>query len=147
MDSTSAIKQVCHICRQTQLLPCYQPDNVDVLTLLFHLFQDFQRPLHIDWVKGHQDNFTPYSELSRDAQLNVDADHLATVYRDSGRSSRPNLLHFDPVQVSVLVKCNRLPRKIKDYIRYHINAGTALKQYKTNGPCSWCSALIGTPLA
>jgi hypothetical protein len=127
VDSTSAIKQVRQIHRRTTL-PRYQPDNVDILTLLFHLFQDFRRPLRIHWVKGHQDDFTPYSELSRDAQLNVDADHLATGYRDSGRSSRSNLLHFDPVQVSVSINRNRLPGKIEDSIRYHVN-GTALKQY------------------
>jgi hypothetical protein len=128
VDSTSAIKQEVRQIRRRTTLPRYQPDNVDILTLLFHLFQDFRRPLRIDWVKGHQDDFTPYSELSRDAQLNVDADHLATGYRDSSRSSRPNLQHFDPVQVSVSINRNRLPGKIEDSIRYHVN-GTALKQY------------------
>ena len=127
VDSSAAIKQVREICRKTTL-PQYQPDNADVVTLIFHLLQECRRPIKIDWVKGHQDDFIPYDELSRDAQLNVDVDHLATGYRESGRSSRSKLKHFDPMQVSVSVNHNRLPGKIEEAIRYHVN-GTALKSY------------------
>jgi hypothetical protein len=127
VDSSSAIKQVRDIRRQ-QTLPRYQPDNADVLTMLFHLLQECRRPLKIDWIKGHQDDFIPYDELSRDAQLNVEVDALATGYRDSGRTSRTNLIHFAPMKVSVSVNRTRLPGKIEDAIRYHVN-GTALKQY------------------
>jgi hypothetical protein len=76
-------KQV-RVIRQKKMLPRYQPNNADVMTLLFHLLQECHRLLKIDWIKGHQDNFHRYDKLSRDAQLNVYVDHLAMGYRDSG---------------------------------------------------------------
>jgi hypothetical protein len=102
VDSSSAIKQVRDIHRK-QTLPRYQPDNADVMTLPFQLLQDCRRPIAIDWIKGHQDNFHPYDELSRDAQLNVDVDHLTTGYRDSGRYSCSKLKQNAPMHVSISI--------------------------------------------
>jgi hypothetical protein len=119
------------------------------MTLLFHLLKEHSRPFRTDWIKGHQDDTTPYDNLSRDAQLNVDVDHLATAYRDSGKSSRAILRHYKPTHVSVSVHRIRLPGKIEEAIRYHVN-GTALKHYiiqkKTNGCRSLHLASTGTPL-
>lgn len=39
----------------------------------------------IEHVKGHQDNFIPSNELSRQAQLNVKADSYATNYLSNGK--------------------------------------------------------------
>jgi hypothetical protein len=115
VDISLVIKQVRDI-RRKQKLPRYQPDNADVLTMLFHLLQECRHPMKIDWIKGHQDDFIPYDELSRDAQLNVEVGALATGYRDSGKSSRATLQHFYHIQVSVTVNRNRLPGKIEDAI-------------------------------
>jgi len=40
------------------------------------------------WVKAHQDNDTPYEQLSVKAQYNVDADHLATDYMEANPARR-----------------------------------------------------------
>jgi ribonuclease HI len=128
VDSQAAIKQVKDI-RRKATLPRYQPDNVDILTTLFHAIKDCRRPITIDWIKGHQDDDAPYDELSRDAQLNIEADQLATdYYREIGGKSRSKLQHFDPTQVSVSINRNRLPGKIEASIRFHVN-GTVLKEY------------------
>ena len=129
VDSQAAIKQVKDI-RRKQTLPRHQPENVDVLTTIFHLTKECRRPITIDWVKGHQDDDKHYDELSRDAQLNIDVDRLATNYRESGGRSRAILTHYPPTQVSVSINNIRLPGKIEPSIRYHVN-GSALKQYVT----------------
>jgi hypothetical protein len=129
VNSSSAIKQVRDI-RRKHTLPRYQPDNADVMTLgSLPSTQRMPPTAENRLEKGHQDEFHPYNELSRDAQLNVDVlDHLATGYRDSGRHSCTKLTHFDPLQVSISINKHRLPGKIEDAIRFHVN-GTALKRY------------------
>ena len=62
VDSQAAIKQVKDI-RRKATLPRYQPDNVDILTTLFHAIKDCRRPITIDWIKGHQDDDAPYDEI------------------------------------------------------------------------------------
>jgi hypothetical protein len=80
------------------------------MTLIFHLLQEECRcPIKIDWAKGHQDDYIPYEELSHDAQLKVDVDHLATGYRESGRSSRSKLKHFDPMKASLTLRQSQSP--------------------------------------
>lgn len=41
--------------------------------------------IKVDHVKGHQDEVRTYNELSREAQLNVQADASATNYLINGR--------------------------------------------------------------
>ena len=45
-------------------------------------------------IAGHQDRKTPYSKLSLQAQLNVDADRLATEFQDSFGTAAPEVLLF-----------------------------------------------------
>jgi hypothetical protein len=45
-------------------------------------------------IQGHQDKKKPYNELSLQAQLNVDADRLATTYQAAPRSTTSNRTHL-----------------------------------------------------
>ena len=76
------------------------------------------------WVKAHQDDDTPYDDLSRDAKLNVDVDHLATWYRDNTKlfQSRQATPHFDETAVSISIGEVILTGNFDNSIRFHVNA-------------------------
>ncbi len=85
--------------------------------------------MKIDWVKGHQDDKTPYDDLPRDAQLNIEVDHLATSYRESNKSqTRPKLAHCPLTKVSISINGTRHPGKVEETIRFHVN-GSPLRNY------------------
>ncbi|KAI2511880.1 hypothetical protein MHU86_2396 [Fragilaria crotonensis] len=71
---------------------------LDVLTPEWDLLIEIQASLRrlpdirLQYVKGHQDNDTPYQRLSLMSQLNVDADKLATRYQEEFGMSRPHVL-------------------------------------------------------
>ena len=63
--------------------PCKTTPNAtlesswDLLAEIWVAYRELGDRVQIGWVKGHQDNETPYEDLSLKAQLNVDADQLA----------------------------------------------------------------------
>jgi hypothetical protein len=68
----------------------------DVTHEIQHHLRNFVFPVHLEHVRGHQDKHTPYEELPLIAQLNVDADVLATQYMISHpqtTTSVPRLTH------------------------------------------------------
>jgi hypothetical protein len=52
----------------------------DVTHEIQHHLRNFLFQVHLEHVRGHQNKHTPYKELPLMAQLNVDADLLATQY-------------------------------------------------------------------
>jgi ribonuclease HI len=90
VDSKAAIRRVDVLLSAND--PSYQatyPKDADYyITLIKELHAALRRPLQVTWVKGHQDDKQPYDKLSRDAQLNVDADRLATAQLQA-RHTRP----------------------------------------------------------
>jgi hypothetical protein len=73
----------------------------------------------INHVKGHQDNKIPYTSLPLPAQLNVDADSLAT----NELCDRPNLIHHVPLfpdsKVQLLLSGKSVTRNLSGAIRKH----------------------------
>ena len=59
-----------------------QPGNVDIVSLIASEVQHHGRRFRCTWVKAHQDDSIPYSQLSPMAKLNVDVDRLATWQRN-----------------------------------------------------------------
>jgi hypothetical protein len=55
----------------------------DVIQAIISSLQTFSQCPHIQHVKGHQDDTTPYARLSLEAQLNIDADAAATEFQDA----------------------------------------------------------------
>ena len=76
-DSRIAINRVTLVTRN-DYRPTKQPDNHNYLSVIRDLHQELRRPIRTLWVKSHQDEKTPYAHLPFEAQLNVDADTLAT---------------------------------------------------------------------
>jgi hypothetical protein len=78
----------------------------------------FGRKPNLVHVKGHQDTHTPYSELSLDAQLNVDADLEAGAYQCTYPAQRPLIprLPSNPAQLRIKGKviCARLKQRIRE---------------------------------
>ncbi|KAI2494260.1 hypothetical protein MHU86_20278 [Fragilaria crotonensis] len=79
--------------------------------------------------KGHQDDNRSYDRLPRSARMNIDADFLATRYRNQGRfQSTPSVDHQESQKVSFTINGLRINNHFDDSIRYHIN-GYHLRQY------------------
>ena len=55
--------------------------------------------LTLQYIKAHQDDDTPYAQLPMFAQLNIDADKLASTFQDQYGSIRPTLLMTPRTQV------------------------------------------------
>ncbi|KAI2502522.1 hypothetical protein MHU86_11954 [Fragilaria crotonensis] len=80
-DSRSAISRV----KRYALPNCHQskmPNDADLISLISTLIIEIRRPLRLEWVKGHQDSLQSYEKLPLKASLNIDADFLATRYRN-----------------------------------------------------------------
>ena len=128
-DSQSALKQV----RQLQFHKTRkrrQPNNVDILSIISANLSDIGRKLEGKWVKAHQDDDNPYDELTRDARLNVDADKLATWYRDHATlpQTRQTTSHAPGTNISISIGIIRLTGNFDSSIRHHIN-GYQARQY------------------
>jgi hypothetical protein len=111
--------------------PRRYPDDVDYVTAIRELHKSLGgRKLHCRWVKGHQDGQYDYDELSREAQLNVDVDSMASEHYWKGKGTKPTtkLPHMSELRVSISINGVRFPSKIDNQLRYHIN-GSYLKKY------------------
>ena len=129
-DSKAAISKVTFII-QSSSRPRRYPDNIDLDTAIRELHQSLGgRKMKIKWVRGHQDDRTPYEELPSEAKLNIDSDSLASDHYWSGRGQKPieTIPHFPEFQVSILINGIRYPSKIDQQLRYHIN-GSYLKNH------------------
>ena len=84
-------------------LPVLDPLQADwdILVEICHALE--KRPgLTFQHIKGHQDRKTQYSRLSLLAQLNVDADCLASDYQEEYGSARPQVLMTPRTRAHVL---------------------------------------------
>jgi hypothetical protein len=96
-----------------------QPYDSDLLLMIRSLLIEIRHHVSFKWVKGHQDSLLSYNKLPMNAQLNIDADFLATRNRQRGRLKFSCHVEHHPGQ------------KIRQYnscIRYHIN-GYHLRRY------------------
>lgn len=130
-DSKAAISRVEFITRRSNRKPKV-PEDHDYMTAIRELSQALGRRIHSQWIKGHQDDRTPYEKLSREAKLNVDVDHLATMHQ-AGKKLLPKEAtpHLQEQRVSVIINGQRYPSQVSAQIRFHIN-GSNLKHYLTN---------------
>ena len=129
-DSKAAMSKVTFLLRPTAQ-PRQYPDDIDFVTAVRALHTALgHKRIRCKWVKGHQDSYKEYNELSDDAKLNIDADTLASNYYWSGqgRKPTPQTPHFPEYKISISINGVRFPSKIDQQLRYHIN-GTYLKQH------------------
>ena len=85
----------------------------------------------ISWVKGHQDEKTPYEKLPLDAQLNCNADELANKAQDL----QPNILYQpfrapnNPAQIHY--GTNSITSKVKRLLRRSLSGKELLRYIET----------------
>ncbi|KAI2494170.1 hypothetical protein MHU86_20364 [Fragilaria crotonensis] len=105
------------------------PTTRILFPLISTLIREIRRPLRLEWVKGHQDSLQSYEKLPLKAHLNIDADFLATRYRNRGRlKSSSSVDHQSGQGVSISINGRRLTSKYDSCIRYQIN-GYHLRRY------------------
>jgi hypothetical protein len=74
------------------------PHRLDVLSAEWDVVVQIQAQsaflpgIRLQHIRGHQDDHTPYEQLSLLAQSNVDADHLANRYQRDLGNARPHVL-------------------------------------------------------
>ena len=121
-----------------------QPNNVDIVALIESEIRNHRRPFRCTWVKAHQDDDTPYSQLTPMAKLNVDVDRLATWQRKKHhrQQSKQRIAHFPMTNVSISIGGERLTGDFNDTIRHHIN-GTYLRHYYCERK-GWTSSVYET---
>jgi hypothetical protein len=98
-------------------IKCVLHSEYDVLAQSFLLLQAYSITPEILHVKGHQDDKTPYVKLPLPAQLNCDADKLAT----TELRALPNLIRRVPLfpyaKVKLLVAGQSVTRNLPGAIR------------------------------
>lgn len=106
-----------------------QPDDLDLMTIIITNTKDIKRKIKISWIKGHQDANISYDRLPLRARLNVDADFLATRYRQHGKLIPNEQTDHQPEQqMSLSINGTRIQSQFDACIRFHVN-GYHLRQY------------------
>ena len=110
-------------------LPVLDPLQADwdILVEICHALE--KRPgLTFQHIKGHQDRKTQYSRLSLLAQLNVDADCLASDYQEEYGSARPQVLMTPRTRAHVLTTQGTVTSNYATSVR-HLAGQKPLRQY------------------
>ena len=84
--------------------------------------------VELQYIQGHQDRTCEYEHLPLLAQLNVDADAMATQYQRNHGQSRPQVLLTDTAGVCLIIPEGSATKKYAHTIRYQA-AAPALRQH------------------
>lgn len=89
-DNLGLIRKINQLRQYSEHFPniTLQPDW-DLIREIQLSLQQLGRPATFSHVKGHQDDHQEYHELSLEARLNIDADHLAGSFRKHDPAIRP----------------------------------------------------------
>ena len=120
-DSKSAISRFNKFCgrgiRSTRM-----PPDADLLSIISTCRRKLRRPFTPIWVRAHQDDTMAYDKLPLAARLNIDADFLATRYRQHGRlRAGAALAHRIDQQISLYINGTPVTSQYDECIRFHIN--------------------------
>ena len=127
-DSRSAISRIRRFSRRTSR-GTRMPFDANLLSLIASHLKELRRPFTPHWVKAHQDTLTAYDSLPFAARLNVDADFLATRYRQRGRLRQTARVdHIPAQQCSIYINGDPVTSQYDDCIRFHVN-GYHYRQY------------------
>jgi ribonuclease HI len=127
-DSKAAISRVDFIMRRTHR-PARAPEDHDYMVAIKELLKSLGTRIKPKWIKGHQDDRTPYNKLPREAKLNVDVDNLATRHQNGHKNlPKETIPHLSEQKMTVVINGQRYPSQVEAQIRFHIN-GSNLKHY------------------
>ena len=96
-DSQAAIRRVQRFALHTSVYTVMSYD-ADLISMISSFHRELRTSFRPVWVKGHQDSLASYEKLSLSARLNVDADFLATRYRQRGRLKLVVRVAHEPTQ-------------------------------------------------
>lgn len=126
-DSQSAISRFHKFCRGPR--PSRMPPDADLLSIISTCRKKLKRQFTPSWVRSHQDNSMAYDKLPVSARLNIDADFLATRYRQHGRlRAIASIDHRVDQQISIYINGTPVTSQYDECIRFHVN-GYHLRQY------------------
>ena len=119
-DSQSAISRFYKFCGHQRSIR--MPPDADLLPIISASLCVLRRPFRPRWIKAHQDNVSSYASLPFAARLNVDADFLATRYREHGRL-RCNAVvdHRSDNQTMLFINGIPVTSQYDACVRFHIN--------------------------
>jgi hypothetical protein len=110
-DNLGLIKKVSYFFKyRLAKVKCVLHSEYGVVNQIFRLLQEHTATPEINHVKGHQDNKIPYVSLPLPAQLNVDADSLAT----KELHDRPNLIHHVPLFLTAKYNYSSAERPLQE---------------------------------
>jgi hypothetical protein len=120
-DSASAISRFHKFCGRGHRSTRMPPDS-DLLSIIASCRRQLKRPFTPHWVRAHQDETTAYDKLPLAARLNVDADFLATRYRQHGRLRAIAFIeHRSDQQVSIYINGSPITSQYDACVRFHVN--------------------------
>ena len=98
------------------------PSDADLLSIIASSLRVLKRPFRPIWVKAHQDNLISYDRLPLAARLNIDADFLATRYREHGRLRCRSYVDHRPDNGSTLyINGSPVTGNYDASVRFHVN--------------------------
>ena len=119
-DSKSAISRFHKFCGRRRSLR--MPPDSDLLSIISTSLKALRRSFRPIWIKAHQDDQCSYERLPLAARLNIDADFLATRYREHGRLRCISIVDHRAENVSTLyLNGSPLTSQYDECVRFHIN--------------------------
>ncbi|KAI2508454.1 hypothetical protein MHU86_5981 [Fragilaria crotonensis] len=119
-DSRSAISRFRKYCGRRRSIR--MPSDADLLSIISSSLRVLRRPFRPVWIKAHQDDSIAYNALPLAARLNIDADFLATRYREHGRlRCRPMVDHRPDIGSTLFINGTPVTGQYDDNIRFHVN--------------------------
>ena len=98
------------------------PSDADLLSIIASSLCTLRRSFRPIWVKAHQDNSISYDRLPLAACLNIDADFLATRYREHRRlRCIPSVDHRQDNGSTLYINGLLVIGNYDDCVRYHVN--------------------------
>jgi hypothetical protein len=119
-DSRSAISRFHKYCGRRRFIR--MPPDADLLSIISSSLRILKRSFRPIWVKAHQDASISYDRLPLPARLNIDADFLATRYREHGRlRSRSSVDHRQDNGSTLYINGSPVTGNYDECVRFHVN--------------------------
>ena len=117
--ATTDEPQACAV-KPLQYLDVMAPDW-DITSRIVRTAQQM-KGMELQYIRGHQDRTHTYAQLSLLAQLNVDADAMATQYQRHHGNPRPHVLLTDTAGVVLNTPDGSITKNFAPTIRYQASA-------------------------
>ena len=120
-DSKSAVKKIEKILKWPNYFIGRDAAESDILYCIKFVANRFHGHIEIEWIKGHQDQNHTRSELSIEAQMNVEADRLATKALLTA-SPRPITRLRAPAQCNLILRRKSITSRRNNHIKRNIDS-------------------------